>query len=184
MENKNNLQNEEYLKKLDDLIAKVDDMKKQNKKDLSSDQDLSIAVMNLISIEEHFFFTGAKLGKSEYYDLIGDVREMRKELMHKLVKEPEGEVWCISKHLLSASMRLMEVGTKQLGMNRKEEAYQLFDKAYQLYSLFWGINMKLINTGDIKRIDDNAMDKHDKEKKGFAGKLGEIVRKAVDCCIE
>lgn len=178
------LSDENYIKKLDEFITKVDDMKKQNKKDLSSDQDLSIAVMNLISIEEHFFFTGAKLGKTEYYDLIKDVREMRKELLQKLIKEYEGEVWCISKHLLSASMRLMEVGTKQLGMGKREEAYELFDKAYHLYSLFWGINMKLIKTSDIKKIDDNALDKHDTEKKGFGAKLGEMVRKAIDCCIE
>jgi len=181
---KGDLTDQEYIKKLDEFVAKVDDMKKQNPKDLSSDQDLSIAVMNLISIEEHFFFTGAKLGKTEYYDLIKDVREMRKELLQKLIKEYEGEVWCISKHLLSASERLMEVGTKQLGMGKKEEAYELFDKSYQLYSLFWGINMKLINVGDIKKINDDALDKHDTEKKGFAAKLGDIVKKAVNCCIE
>lgn len=181
---KGDLSDPSYIKKLDEFITKIDDMKKQNKKDLSSDQDLSIAVMNLISIEEHFFFTGAKLGKTEYYDLILDVREMRKELLQKLIKEYEGEVWCISKHLLSASMRLMEVGTKQLSMGNKQEAYELFDKAYHLYSLFWGINMKLIATSDIKKIDDQAMDKHDTEKKGFGAKLGEMVRKAVDCCIE
>lgn len=172
------------IKNLEEFIKKVDDMKKQDLKDLSSDQDLSIAVMNLISIEEHFFFTGAKLGKPEYYDLIKDVREMRKELLQKIVKEPEGEVWCISKHLLASSMRLMEVGTKQMGMDRKEEAKEMFDKAYSLYSLFWGINMKLVDLGDVKKIDDEALDKHDKEKKGFMGGLKELVKKAVDCCIE
>lgn len=191
------------IKNLEEFIKKVDDMKKQDLKDLSSDQDLSIAIMNLISIEEHFFFTGAKLGKPEYYDLIKDVREMRKELLQKIVKEPEGEVWCISKHLLSASMRLMEVGTKQLGMGKKEEASAMFDKAYSLYSLFWGINMKIVDLGEIKKIDDGALDKHDKDKtllavaekgaaegkssaadKGFLGGLKELVRKAVDCCIE
>jgi hypothetical protein len=184
MAEENKLEDKDYIKKLDEYIAKIDDMKKQNKKDLSSDQDLSIAVMNLISIEEHFFFTGAKLGKTEYYDLIEEVREMRKELLGKLIKEYEGEVWCISKHLLSASMRLMEVGTKQLGMGNKKEAYALFDKSYRLYSLFWGINMKLIGVEGIKKIDDQAMDKHDTEKKGFGAKLGEMVKKAVDCCIE
>ena len=172
------------LKKLEEFIAKVDESKKQNKMDLSSDQDLSIAVMNLVSIEEHFFFTGAKLEKNEYYDLIKEVREMRKELMQKLIKEYEGEVWCISKHLLAASMRLMEVGTKQLGLGKKEEAYRLFNQAYQLYSLFWGLNMKLIKTGDIKKIDDKALNKHDKNPKGLVGKLGELVKKAINCCIE
>jgi hypothetical protein len=182
MNNTNNNQNP--IKNLNEFIEKVDQMKKQKKMDLSSDQDLSIAIMNLVSIEEHFFFTGAKLGKTEYYDMIKDVREMRKELLKKIIKEYEGEVWCISKHLLAASYRLMEVGTKQLGMDKKEEAYDLFGKAYNLYSLFWGLNMKLLNVGDIEKIDEGALNKQDKEKKGFMGKLGELVKKAIDCCIE
>jgi hypothetical protein len=172
------------IKNLNEFIEKVDRMKKQEKMDLSSDQDLSIAIMNLVSIEEHFFFTGAKLGKTEYYDMIADVREMRKDLLKKIIKEYEGEVWCISKHLLAASYRLMEVGTKQLGMGKKDEAYDLFGKAYNLYSLFWGLNMKLLNVGDIKKIDDEALNKTDTEKKGFMGKLGALVKKAIDCCIE
>jgi len=172
------------IENLEEFIKKVDDMKKQDKMDLSSDQDLTIAIMNLVSIEEHFFFTGAKLGKTEYYDMIKDVREMRKELLQKIIKEYEGEVWCISKHLLAASYRLMEVGTKQLGMGKEKEAYDLFGKAYNLYSLFWGINLKLLNIGDVKKIDDNAINKEDKEKKGFMGKMGELVKKAIDCCIE
>jgi len=178
------MNNQNPIKNLNEFIEKVDQMKKQDKMDLSSDQDLSIAIMNLVSIEEHFFFTGAKLGKTEYYDMIKDVREMRKDLLKKIIKEYEGEVWCISKHLLAASYRLMEVGTKQLGMDRKEEAYDLFDKAYNLYSLFWGLNMKLLNVGDIKKIDENALNKQDEEKKGFMGKLGVMVKKAIDCCIE
>lgn len=172
------------IKNINEFIEKVDQMKKQEKMDLSSDQDLSIAIMNLVSIEEHFFFTGAKLGKTEYYDMIKDVRDMRKELLKKIIKEYEGEVWCISKHLLAASYRLMEVGTKQLGLGKKDEAYDLFGKAYNLYSLFWGLNMKLLNVGDIKKIDDGALNKEDTEKKGFMGKLGVLVKKAIDCCIE
>ena len=161
--------NQNPIKNLSEFIKRVDEMKKQDKMDLSSDQDLSIAIMNLVSIEEHFFFTGAKLGKTEYYDMIKDVRDMRKELLKKIIKEYEGEVWCISKHLLAASMRLMEVGTKQLGMGEKDEAYDLFGKAYNLYSLFWGLNMKLLNVGDIKKIDDKAINKNDTEKKRFMG---------------
>ena len=175
---------DDNIKKLNDFIDKVDQMKKQDKMDLSSDQDLSIAIMNLVSIEEHFFFSGAKTGNDQYYDMIKDVREMRKELLKKIIKEYDGEVWCISKHLLAASMRLMEVGTKQLGMDKKDEAYDLFGKAYNLYSLFWGLNMKLIDPGEIKKIDDEALNKNDKEKSGFMGKLGVMVKKAIDCCLE
>ncbi len=179
-----NQENKKTIKDLNDFIEKADSMKKQEKMDLSSDQDLTIAIMNLVGIEEHFFFSGAKTGKTEYYDLIKDVREMRKDLLKRVIKEYEGEVWCISKHLLAASYRLMEVGTKQLGMGKKEDAYDLFGKAYNLYSLFWGLNMKLLNIGDIKKIDDEAINKKDQEKKGFMGKLGALVKKAIDCCIE
>jgi hypothetical protein len=184
-------ENENMIKNLDEFIQKVDNMKKQDKMDLSSDQDLSIAIMNLISIEEHFFFTGAKTGKPEYFDLLQEARKMRGDLLRKIIKEYEGEVWCISKHLLAASMRLMEVGTKQQGMGNKAEARDLFEKSYNLYSLFWGLNMKLIASDDIKKIDDQALNKHDTEKKamsadrqGFMGKLGLLVKKAIDCCIE
>jgi hypothetical protein len=175
---------ENKIENLNQLIEKFDQMKKQDKLDLSSDEDLSIAIMNLVSIEEHFFFTANKTGKPEYFDLLQEARKMRGELLRKIVKDPEGEVWCISKHLLAASMRLMEVGTKQQGMGRKEEAQDLFKKAYDLYSLFWGINMKIIETGDIKKIDDNVLNKEDKKPEGFMGKLNLLVKKAIDCCIE
>jgi len=174
---------EEREKDIERLMKKVEESKKGGL-DLSSDEDLSLAIMNLISIEEHFFFTGAKTGKDEYFDLLNTAREMRKELLKKIIKDYEGEVWCISKHLLAASMRLMEVGTKQLGKGNKAEAKDLFSKAYDLYSLFWGMNLKLLNVGDVKKIDDNQLDKKDVEKKGLLSKLGEVVKKMVDCCKE
>ena len=175
---------ENKIKNLEEFVEKIDQMKKQDKMDLSSDQDLSLAIMNLVSIEEHFFFTAEKTGKDEYFDLLKEVREMRKSLLKKIIKEYEGEVWCISKHLLAASMRLMEVGTKQLGMDKKEEAKELFQKSYNLYGMFWALNMKLVKTEDIKKIDENALNKHDKKPAGFTGKLRELVKKAIDCCIE
>jgi hypothetical protein len=175
---------DENILSLEELIQKVDDMKKEDKLDLSSDQDLTVALMNLISIEEHFFFTGAKTGKDKYYDMLNEIRSIRKELLKKIIQDYEGEVWCISKHLLAASMRLMEVGTKQLSLGRKDEAKDLFEKAYALYCLFWGVNMNIIDTGEIKKIDEQALNKHDETKAGFLGKLGDLIKRAVDCCIE
>jgi hypothetical protein len=148
------------VKEINALIEKFDTMKKQEKMDLSSDQDLSIAIMNLISIEEHLVFTGAKTGKTHFYDLIEEVREMRKNLLKMIIKEYEGEVWCISKHLLSSSMRLMEVGTKAQSRGRREEAYSFFEKAYDLYALFWGLQMNVISTDTLKdeKIMNNTED--------------------------
>jgi predicted DCC family thiol-disulfide oxidoreductase YuxK len=110
--------------------------------DLSSDEDLSIGIMNLISIEEHLFFTASKTGKDKYYGILNEIREMRKELLKGIVTAYEGEVWCVSKHLLASSMRLMEVGTKALGKGEMEQAKELFEKSYRLYRLFWEINLQ------------------------------------------
>jgi hypothetical protein len=175
--------------KLDEFINKVDKMKKENKLDLSSDQDLSIAIMNLVSLEEHFIFSGAKTNKPSYYDLVKDVREMRKELMLKLVRDVEegSELWCIAKHLLAAAMRLMEVGTKQLGMGKKHEAYDFFQKAYNLYVLFWGLNMKAIDVEGVEALADDQGEQHNSpatEQSNLFGKLGKMVKKAIDCCLE
>ena len=183
---------------IEKLIEKVTSSK-DRMLDLSSDEDLSIAIMNLVSIEEHFFFTGAKTGKSEYFDLLNEARKIRGELLRKIVKEPEGEVWCISKHLLAATMRLIEVGTKALDRGKKDEAKDLFAKAYQLYSLFWGLNLKLTDVPSIKegissdngkenvelkKIAANQLNTHDKEGTDFLGKLGGIVTKLINCCKE
>jgi hypothetical protein len=170
-------------KEIEKLLAKVGSAKK-TKLDLSTDEDLSVAIMNLVSIEEHFFFTGAKTGKSEYYDLLSHVREIRKDLLKRIIKDYEGEVWCISKHLLAASMRLMEVGTKQMSQGKKKEAQEMFGKAYDLYSLFWGINLNLVKLNGVKKIGDTQLNSKDETRNGALGKLGSVIKKLIDCCVE
>ncbi len=146
---------------LTDLVEQYDRLKRTDLIDLSKDQDLAIAIMNLIGIEEHLFFSGAKTGKHNYYDLIEEVRELRKHLLKRLIPEYEGEVWCISKHLLAASYRLMEVGTKLLHQQNQEEAYQHFEQAFKLYTLFWGINLKLIAPNEANQETDDLTQKHE-----------------------
>ncbi|OGG37429.1 hypothetical protein A2110_01290 [Candidatus Jorgensenbacteria bacterium GWA1_54_12] len=153
----------------DALILKVEKMKSAEGIDLSLDEDLSIAVMHLISLEEHFFFTGAKTGKTEYFDFLGDVRNIRKELLAKMMDVNEGETWCISKHLLGAAMRLIEVGTKLHASGKRAEAEEVFGKAHEAYSLFWALRLKLVDTPKLK------------EKQWT---VGDIVNKLVDCCDE
>ena len=192
-----------------EFVERIDNAKKKNPKDLSSDQDLTIAIMNLISIEEHLIFSGAKTGKNSFYDMVQDIREMRKNLMLKIIPSYEGEVWCISKHLLATSMRLMEVGTKQQSMGNTEEAYNLFNQAYDLYCLFWGLNMNLIDMkqvewkpdtvpavkADVQAVSVKNVVQTPVVAEAVAetvaevpqttfGKLKAFVRKAVDCCIE
>lgn len=141
--------------------------------DLSKEEDLSIALMNLISLEEHFYFSAMKTGNKVYLDMLNSVRTLRKTLFKKIVKNPKGEEWCISKHLLASSMRLIEVGTKELS-NNEEEANLYFKAAFELYSLFFAINLNMIEIKDIKT----------KESSLFKTKISDIVKKIVDCCKE
>ncbi len=165
--------------KFEALARKIAEMKAAGQVDLSSDEDLSLAVMNLISLEEHFFMTGEKTGKPEYFDVLNEVRAMRKELLEKLLPKDrhEGETWCISKHLLATTMRLMEVGTKAQGDGRKEEAKKLFDQAYKMYSIFWGLRLNLISVPEVKEMAKE-------EAKDKPWTLEDIVDKLVDCCDE
>ena len=191
----------EKIKNVREFVEKLDAAKKVNPKDLSSDQDLTIGIMNLISIEEHLMFSGAKTGKHQFYDLIDEVREQRKQMMQKIIPSYEGEVWCISKHLLAASMRLFEVGTKALASGDKDGAYDLFDRSYGLYCIFWGLNMGgLVGGADVKWVKTRPSTSNVKKNDNVAPVIDDLpdsmvgdskisrlkrwVKNAVNCCIE
>jgi hypothetical protein len=156
------------------LVKKVEEMKSSGTVDLSTEEDLSIAVMNLISLEEHFFFTAEKTGKSEYFDWLNEVRAVRKSLLARMIDSHEGETWCVSKHLLATTMRLIEVGTKLKSDGKEDKAKETFDYAYRIYSLFWALRLKLVDTKGLKKVAA--------EEKPWT--LQDIVSKLVDCCDE
>ena len=170
--------------KFDELLERMQKLKVSKDFDLSMEEDLSIGIMNLVSLEEHFFFTGSKTGKDEYFDLLDETRQIRKELLARLVSRHEGETWCITKHLLAATMRLIEVGTKFQSQGKTADAKELFNKAYRVYSLFWAVRLKLIKLSDVKKIHDEALDVHDAKQKGRPWTYEDIVNKLVDCCKE
>ncbi len=157
---------------IDEFINKINSLKEKVGVDISTAEDLSMAVMNLISLEEHFFFTGVKTGKDEYFDTTLEIREVRKDLLAKLMPNNEGETWCISKHLLATTMRLIEVGNKLNSEGKKEKAKEIFQKAYQVYSIFWALKLKLISG---EKIQQKAKD---------SSRLEDLVDKLADCCDE
>lgn len=152
-----------------EFVKKVAEFNKEYELDLSSGEDLSIALMNLVSLEEHAFFSYAKTSDEKFLELLQKVREIRKEHFKKIVNEKDGEIWCMSKHLLASSMRLIETGNKFLKDGKKKEAEQLYEDAFELYSMFWQINL---NAGkNIEKV---------KDKEKFSEKL----KKLLDCCRE
>jgi len=163
---------DEQKPSLEEFLSKIAALKQKSGVDLSTAEDLSLAVMNLISLEEHFFFTGVKVGNDAYFDTSQEVRDMRKELLSKLMPQHEGETWCISKHLLSTTMRLVEVGNKLQSEGKKPEAKQMFEKAYKVYSIFWALKLELISGSTIKNTAAGS------------ATLEDLVSKLADCCDE
>ncbi|MFH1561226.1 MAG: hypothetical protein ABID04_01440, partial [Patescibacteria group bacterium] len=69
-----------------------------------------------------------------------------------------------------------------------------FQMAYQLYSLFWGLNLGVVKSKSLKtslakagfkdkEFSDTKPLENAKSNKLF-DKLGDLVKKAIDCCIE
>ena len=135
------------------LLRRIEELKTNPAIDLSADEDLALSVMNLVSLEEHFIFTGNKLNQDEFFDLAGEIREVRKSQMAKLLPQAPGETWCAVKHLLAASMRSLEVGQKLKRDGRADEAKTMFNDAYHLYALVWALKLKIADVRAIKNID-------------------------------
>ncbi len=179
------IENEEKKKRQNDMeefLDKVHSFSNFSSTDLSSGEDLSIAVMNLISIEEHLYFTTIKTNKKAYLEILKPIRAMRSKLLKELINQPEGEVWCISKHLLASSMRLIEVGTKYLANGKENDASEKFEQAFDLYSLFWSLNLNQNSSKGALETQDRDLEV--KQKKDAFSSIREMVKKIVDCCKE
>ncbi len=159
---------------VENFIKTIEKIKEKDTLDLTLEEDLSIALMNLISLEEHLLFSFWRTSEKKYLEFLEVVREARKKLLARIVKKDDGsEKWCISKHLLATSMRLMEVGTKSLHEGRQKEAEEFFEQAFEFYSLFWAVNgFRGGNNAKIK-IENTG-----------ASKISKFVKKILDCCRE
>ena len=107
------------------MVETADNAKKVNRLDLSSDQDLTIGLMNLLFIED--------ILSDKNSDLFKMVSGVRGELMDRIVKKSDKNRQ-LSEQLLLESMQLFDAGNKTSGV----AAYQNYDSAYEKYSLFWG----------------------------------------------
>ena len=158
--------------KSENFVKTILEIKEKNELDLSAGEDLSIALMNIVSLEEHSFFSYVKTQDEKFLEILETCRELRKRLLAKIVRKDEGEKWCMSKHLLASSMRLYEVGNRLLHEKKMEEAKQSYIDAAELYGLFWELNMD--NSEGI------SVSYEDKEKKSiFSG-----IKKLLECCKE
>jgi len=155
----------------DNFVKKINEIKESNKLDLSAGQDLSIALMNIISLEEHSFFSYAKTNNEKFLEILEICRELRKKLLAKLVnRDDDSEKWCMSKHLLASSMRLFEVGNRLLHEKNKKDAEEMYNDASELYALFWKLNSDNVQKVEYQKSEKSGI---------FSG-----IKKLLECCKE
>src|SRR3989338_1949960 len=157
--------------KTENFIKKIKEIKEKNELDISAWEDLSIGLMNLVSLEEHCFFSYAKTNDEKFLEMLDIVRELRKKLMLLIVKkDDESEKWCMSKHFLASSMRLFEVGNRLFHEGKEKEAKEMYKDSAELYGLFWKLNIDSKKKIGIKS----------KKTKGIFSSI----KKLLECCME
>ena len=159
--------------RVDNFIKKINETKEKHSLDISAWEDLSIGLMNLVSLEEHCFFSYVRTQDDKFLKTLEAVRELRKKLLALIIKkDDDSERWCMSKHLLASSMRLFEVGNRLLHEGKEKEAKEMYKDSAELYGLFWALNVE--SKGKININEDS------RETKGIFASI----KKLLECCIE
>lgn len=119
-------------------IEQADIAKRANPLDLSSDQDLTIGIMNLIAIED------ATVPDDELHKMVSGIRT---HLLSRIVPT-DSDLFDVSARLLGVSIRYMDMAAHQSAPT----SYEMYDAAYGAYSAFWGLNMGMISIADVEKM--------------------------------
>ena len=111
-------------KNLKHMVEDTDASKKVNPLDLSSDQDLTIALMNLVAIEE--IAPNGQIGQM--------VGEMRERLMARMTQD--AEIMVRGYELLAQAVRAMDDAERAQQDGDNVTAYKLYDASYEAYVLY------------------------------------------------
>ena len=111
-------------KNLKNMVEYTDASKKVNSLDLSSDQDLTIALMNLVAIEE--IAPNGQIGQM--------VSEMRERLMARMTQD--AEIMVRGYELLAQAVRAMDDAARAQQDGDNVMAYKLYDASYEAYVLY------------------------------------------------
>ena len=105
-------------------VSVADEQRKANPLDLSSDQDLTIALMNLIAIEDAT--PDSQIGEM--------VRNIRKTLMARMVADENTQAQ--AHEYLSQAVQKMNKAIQFQKTGDKKAAYEKYDATYEAYVLF------------------------------------------------
>ena len=105
-------------------VSVADEQRKANPLDLSADQDLTIALMNLVAIEDTN--PDSQIGEM--------VRNIREKLMVRMVADENAQAQ--AREYLSQVAREMSKAIQFQKTGNKKAAYEKYDATYEAYVLF------------------------------------------------
>ena len=77
-------------------------------------------------------------------------------------------------------------GRQEIERGRGKKANELFSKSYDLWNIFWGLNLGLIEAKDLPAEEDEKEEIKlgEGKKVSVFTKLGDVIQKILDCCRE
>ena len=111
-------------KSVKQLVENADKSRKNNPLDLSSDQDLTIALMNLVAIEETV--PNEQVGQM--------VSKIRKNLMKRMIMDTN--TWKQAYEFLAQAEQYIKSAEKAQENSDNMSAYDMYNSAYESYVLY------------------------------------------------
>ena len=111
-------------KRLSKKVRVADEQRKVNPLDLSSDQDLTIALMNLVAIED-------VVPDSQVGEMVHDIR---KKLMARMITDENTQAQ--AREYLSQAAHKMEKANQTQETGDNKAAYELYEAAYEAYVMY------------------------------------------------
>lgn len=112
---------------------------KDDKKDVSMNDDIILYLQNAIACENHCIMSYASSDDKKYLDMAQEIRKNRSKWLYKFVLG-ENENYCISKHLLVCATALKEMSNRFMEENEKELADECIKEAELYENLFVELN--------------------------------------------
>lgn len=111
-------------KMLSKKVRVADEQRKVNPLDLSADQDLTIALMNLVAIED-------ATPDSQIGEMVCNIRE---KLMARMIADEQAQAQ--AREYLSQAAYKMDKANKAQEIGDNKVAYELYEAAYDAYVLY------------------------------------------------
>ena len=125
------------LKKVDKKIEKVNQKsEKLNEKDVGYIEDLLTTLINLLHAEWHSTKSYMITKDEEWLRISQELRNDRSDLLEKVTKKDNSEIWCINKHLLISIGGYIELSNRETALGNKEKAIEYLDIASKWLGVF------------------------------------------------